>query len=272
MDVVGIVLLVIIAVLVVYIYFTATHLSAYYWINVWNEQLTEVRDVQNRLRKDVDQNLPPSMQYAATANHAGARRLEALLTTNHNAIRQEVLDLIAKGYYGFPMAEVDFLQGASFKNQRGWRPIWVKLLNRWAGASRHLPTLRRVVEQMGDDVVLLHISVFWPPVSLPRHRGISKGMYRYHYGLIIPEGDTGLEVDGVSYKWEEGKGVIWDDTLPHRAWNLTSQPRLVIFADLPRELGWGMNWLNRRVHSLVQRTSHVQEIQEKLAKEGIRID
>jgi beta-hydroxylase len=126
---------------------------------------------------------------------------------------------------------------------------------------------------MKEDILLLHISVFWPPVELPSHRGVSKGVYRYHYGLEIPEGDVGMTVNGQPFRWQQDRGVIWDDTLLHSAWNKSPAPRLVIFADLPRVLPspW-MNGMNSWIYSLVQRTKHIKEIQARLAQEGITVD
>lgn len=266
------VLIVVVAILVVivwYFYVKAIQINAYYWVNKWNDYISNQRDEQNKVSEP---GLPPSMQYARSAHLKAAQKLDALISAQHDQILKEVMELIRKGYYGLPMSEIDFQQGETFKTQQGWRPIWVKFIDQWAGTAKQLPTLRKIVTQMGSDILLLHVSVFWPPVQLQSHRGISKGAYRYHYGLSIPEGDTGMKIAGVPFKWAEREGVIWDDTLEHTSWNLTHQPRFIIFADLPRELGWGTNWLNRQVHTFVQRTKHVKVIQEKLAQEGIRID
>lgn len=264
------VLLLVVVIAVILILASEGHLGdAYYWINSWNKRITSIQESQN---KNTDPGLPPSMQYAEECHHRAARRLNRLISAKHDEIKAEVWSLINRGYYGMPMVELDHAQKAFFRGQQGWRPIWVKFIDTWAGTARELPTLHRIVEKMGDDVLLLHVSVMWPPTMLRPHRGVSKGVYRYHYGLDIPSGDTGLMVENVGYRWREGEGVIWDDTLLHAAWNRTDQPRMVIFADLPREMGTFNNFVNRRVHSLIQHTKHIKEIQEKLEAEGLHTD
>lgn len=265
------IIIVLLIVLLWFLYIQATNIHAYYWIDKWNKSITNIRDVQNKIH-DID--LPLSMQHAATSNIPAVRKLESLISSHHDVILDEVLALIDKGYYGYSMSDIDPTQGATFNNPQstGWKPIWVKFLDCWAGSSKSLPTLTRIVKQMGPNILLLHVSVFWPPVQLPMHRGISKGVYRYHYGLSIPEGDTGMTVNNTPFKWTERRGVIWDDTLPHNSWNRTSQPRLVIFADIPRSLGIGWNWCNNVVHSMIQNTKHIKDIQNKLAQEGIIVD
>lgn len=215
------------------------------------------------------------MQRALTCNLPAARKLERLLRKHHDQVMIEINTLIDRGYTGMPMGELDPVQGRAFRNRGGrqWRPIWVKFIDTWAGTAEHLPTLRRIVEKMGDDVLLLHVSVFWGQVDLPPHQGVSKGVYRYHYGLEIPEGDTGMLIDNIPFRWLTGEGYIWDDTLMHSSWNRTNARRMVIFADLPRHFdGMWRRFLNRRVHSFIQQTKHIHSIQERLSREGKRID
>lgn len=246
--------------------------SAYVLLTYWNKCIEKWRLKENKLYHTVG--MPPSMQRAGDAHLPAARRLEQCLRMNHDAIVAEVVQLITKtGYCGFPMADIDEKQGAAFQGSaRNWRPLWVKFMDTWAGTAASLPILSAITRAMGDDVLLLHVSVFWPPTELPEHIGISGGVYRFHYGLLIPEGDCGMRIDGVPFKWREREGVLWDDMLPHSSWNRTGEARLIIFADMPRGLPWFLNWCNRRVHGWIQRTKHVKSIQAKLAAQGVVVD
>ena len=166
------------------------------------------------------------------------------------------------------MAEIDPVQASTFHKQPGWITLWVKFIDCWAGTASSLPTLRRIVDILGEDVSLLHVSIFLPGTSLPRHMGISKGVLRYHYGLQIPEGPTGMTINDRPFKWTQGEGVVFDDTLPHTSFNHTEKPRMVIFADLPRDLNPVMHRVNWAMMRLAQRTRHVQKIVERLSAEG----
>ncbi|MES2779388.1 MAG: aspartyl/asparaginyl beta-hydroxylase domain-containing protein, partial [Bacteroidota bacterium] len=58
----------------------------------------------------------------------------------------------------------------------------------------------------------------------------------YHLGIQIPQGDIGIQLVAhnrpETYKWKERKGVVFDDTLLHTAWNKTDETRILIFADI----------------------------------------
>jgi aspartyl/asparaginyl beta-hydroxylase (cupin superfamily) len=66
----------------------------------------------------------------------------------------------------------------------------------------------------------------WPHVgTVPVHRA--------HLGLVIPQGDCGLRVDGETRGWEPGRVLIFDDLHVHEAWNHTAEPRFVLIVDVP---------------------------------------
>ena len=65
------------------------------------------------------------------------------------------------------------------------------------------------------------------------HRGVRAGSYRMHLGLIVPEGDIGLQVLGYPdpVRWREGQLMIFDDNEEHEAWNHTDQDRVILIVD-----------------------------------------
>ena len=177
------------------------------------------------------------------------------------------------GYTRFTKSENDKTQGTKFNDDgKKWRPIWIKFLNIYAGTADRIPTLKKIVQEMGDDVILLHISMFFPGTNLTPHYGITMGNIRYHWGLFIPSGDLGLRIENSIYRWKTGEGIQFDDTHLHSAWNNTNQIRLVIFADIPRRMNPLMNYINRQIINLVEYTSHIKSIQERMQREGIKVD
>jgi beta-hydroxylase len=169
------------------------------------------------------------------------------------------------------MVDLDEVQRGAFGDETRWKPIWVRFLGDWAGTADRLPTLKKIVAEL-PGVSLLHVSIFYPGTTLSQHRGPARVVHRYHYGLKIPEGDVGLNIDGHEVHWHEREGFVWDDTLPHSAWNHTDSPRIVIFADVFREFSPLTALGSNLMYSLVQRTKHVKEIKQRLAQEGINVD
>ena len=241
-----------------FIYFILYNLNSYKVLGWWNSHIDKIRNEQNKV---------DHLQDASLSNVKTARKLNRLISESHNQILQEVHTLMESGYYGYPMSKMDDIQRSLTQGSENWSPIWIKFIDSWAGSAKHLPTLTKIVKEIGDDIVLLHVSVFKPGTYLPYHTGISKCVWRYHYGLQIPEGDTYLEIEGVKHKWEAGRGFIWDDTLPHSAWNYTDKIRMVIFADIYRNMPSTYKQLSKLMHKGIQATSHVRHIAKNIESE-----
>ena len=71
-----------------------------------------------------------------------------------------------------------------------------------------------------------------PGTVIKPHEGFSKMVLRCHLGLSVPQPETcALKVAGVEGRWQEGKCLIFDDTLTHEAWNKGDKPRIVLLID-----------------------------------------
>lgn len=238
----------------------------YYLINWWNRRIKSECDQQDSFPL----NGIPSYHDAWECPNKTATELHRLIHINHDQILAEVQETM-KHYSGFPMSEIDWVQRRWLKNEDRWRPIWVRFMGEWAGSAERLPTLKQIVS-LFPEVSILHVSIFYPGTTLVEHRGPSRAVNRYHYGLKIPNGDVGLKIAGYDVKWKEREGFIWDDTLPHSAWNHTSEPRIVIFADIFRDLSPINAAGSKLIYSLLQRTKHVNHVKTRLQQEGIVID
>ena len=73
-----------------------------------------------------------------------------------------------------------------------------------------------------------------PDTVLPVHTNYDPHMYRCHMGLIVPEGDVGIMVEGEKRLWEVGKFFTFDSTRPHTVWNKTPYTRYVLSVDCYR--------------------------------------
>lgn len=259
------ILLVIIIFTIVLIVWLWYH-DPYYLINWWNHQIKPECDFQdkNPLNGII------SYHDAWECPNKTATELHRLIHINHDQILLEVLETM-KHYNGFPVSEVDWVQHNWLKNEDKWRPIWVRFMGEWAGSAERLPTLKHIVS-LFPEVPILHVSVFYPGSTLVEHRAPSRTVHRYHYGLKIPEGDLGLKISGFDVKWKDKEGFIWDDTLPHSAWNHTSEPRIVIFADIFRDLSLINKAGSKLIYSLIQHTKHVDHVKSRLQQEGVVIN
>jgi beta-hydroxylase len=112
-------------------------------------------------------------------------------------------------------------------------------------------------------------SILAPGKHIPPHRGMYKGMLRYHLGLIIPgaPGACRIRVGDDVRAWEEGKSLVFDDSHEHEAWNDTDSYRVVLFVDLLRPVFFPFSAANRAVVWAISRTGSITEPMERIRKQ-----
>ncbi len=72
-----------------------------------------------------------------------------------------------------------------------------------------------------------------PHAHVKPHVGWAESVYRLHLGLVVP-GGCRLRVGEETRTWEEGRCLIFDDTVEHEAWNDSEEPRTVLLLDFLR--------------------------------------
>lgn len=117
---------------------------------------------------------------------------------------------------------------------------------------RECPATAAAVERIPGMKSAL-FSILSPGKHIPPHRGPYKGLLRCHLGLRIPgpPGAARLRVGTTSATWEEGRALIFDDTLEHEAWNDTEEDRVVLFIDFLRPLRPPMDWINNGILQMI---------------------
>jgi len=112
--------------------------------------------------------------------------------------------------------------------------------------------LRRV-----PKLVMAFFSILEPGTTLKPHRGIYKGVLRYHLGVRIPVTTQrcGLSVAGDYKPWGNGQGFVFDDTFQHFAQNESDAPRVVLIVDFERDMPFWLQGLNRAVISAIAKSS-----------------
>jgi beta-hydroxylase len=118
--------------------------------------------------------------------------------------------------------------------------------------------------QLVESIPRMHCAIFAilaPGKHIPPHRGLYKGLLRYHLGVRIP-GAAGLcriKVGGETRAWEEGRGLVFDDTQTHEVWNDSDARRVVLMIDLERPLSLPLTMLNRMVIKWISSTTYITD-------------
>ncbi|MGE5624178.1 MAG: aspartyl/asparaginyl beta-hydroxylase domain-containing protein [Bacillota bacterium] len=152
------------------------------------------------------------------------------------AIRAECLSLMGEMGAIPEFHELMAEQAALSKyGGRYWRLFVLRAYGANHRANQALcPTLRRLLAE-DRAVTSAAFSILEGGKHIPAHRGPFRGVLRYHLPLVIPaDAPNRLRVDGESYVLREGRGILWDDTYEHEAWNDSRGPRAVLLLDVLR--------------------------------------
>lgn len=155
-----------------------------------------------------------------------------ILENKWEKIRDEFLTLkIEKGNIG-----KNFIQKSNeFWN--GWDTISLRSFNQDNEENMNkCPTLAKILKN-DTNITTAFFSVLKPGKCIHSHYGPFKGILRYHIGLIIPPKDSGecfISVDNQIYEWNEGEGILFDETYKHFVNNNTPYSRVILFLDVKR--------------------------------------
>lgn len=89
-------------------------------------------------------------------------------------------------------------------------------------------------------------SILAPGKHIPKHNGKHKGLIRYHLALKVPTPPEQcmIQIGDQIRHWEDGKSLIFDDTVFHEVWNNTQDYRVVLFLDIARPLRFPLSIIN----------------------------
>jgi beta-hydroxylase len=146
--------------------------------------------------------------------------------------------------------------------RHGWKRFYLK----WYGSP--LPSARalcpRTLELL-EQVPAVRAAMFVrmaPHSRLPVHRDPFAGSLRFHLGLSTPNSEKcRITVDGQTYWWKDGEGVLFDETFLHRAENETDQDRFILFCDVERPLRVeALRVFNKLVGSTLMRSFRTRNV------------
>lgn len=168
----------------------------------------------------------------------------AALEAQTGTIQEELTAWLARGEDGFspymlsnpdrPRSEYHGLV-----DNPAWSTLYIWEKGRpVAGLADHFPRTLAAVQQ----APLPHITVRAPSVlfsrlqpgaRIPPHHGMLNARLICHLPLVVPPG-CGFRVGGETREWEEGKLLVFDDTVEHEAWNGGTSDRILLIFDVWR--------------------------------------
>jgi ornithine lipid ester-linked acyl 2-hydroxylase len=155
-----------------------------------------------------------------------------------------------------------------------WKTFWLYAYGEKAeeNCARCPETVRLLQRIPGMKSAMF--SILAPRKHIPEHRGMYKGVLRYHLGLIVPgpEGSCRIRVGSDVQCWQEGKSVIFDDSHPHEVWNDCDSYRVVLFVDFLRPVFFPASLLNRLIIWMIARTSSITEPMERIRKKARAVE
>lgn len=131
--------------------------------------------------------------------------------------------------------------------------------------SKQAPITTRSIEH-AEKLQTAWFSILAPGYHIPHHRGVTKGILRYHLGLIIPKDyeKCRIRVGEEIRPWQVGKGFVIDDTFDHEVWNDTDDERVILIVDFDRPMKWWGQMINNLFLSLMRFTAYYQEPKKNL--------
>ena len=147
--------------------------------------------------------------------------LASILESNWQTIKQELIQLHQGDFLPWPE---EYLYG------KGWDVFGLYAFGIKISRNCELcPETTKLIETV-PNLTTAGFSCLAPGTQIAPHTGYPDGLLRCHLGLIVPA-DCGIRVGDETRSWEEGKCLVFDDTLEHEAWNKASSNRVVLLID-----------------------------------------
>lgn len=88
------------------------------------------------------------------------------------------------------------------------------------------------------DINSAFFSIIDPGGTIPRHRGVSRGLITCHLGVSVPRDHQNcwIEVEDQKRSWRNGEWVVFDDCFEHEVANETTDARVILLVQVKRPL------------------------------------
>ncbi len=148
----------------------------------------------------------------------------SVLESEWKTVRRELEDLHKSNFIPWPEK---FLYG------KGWDVFGLYAFGqKLEEPCRLCPETTRLVEAI-PGMTTAGFSSLAPGTHIAPHLGYSSSVLRCHLGLIVPDG-CALRVGDETRTWQEGKCMVFDDTVEHEAWHRGDRPRIILLLDFKK--------------------------------------
>jgi beta-hydroxylase len=166
------------------------------------------------------------------------------LEDNFTIIKQETEEIL-KRYNDLTPFQLISPAQTYISNDDKWRLFFFKAANINFKKNQKLAPKTMEIINKHKEIISTYISVLGPHKMLNPHEGPWSGVLRMHLGLIIPDENKCMLINGgEKYYWKEGKTVLFDDTYEHVAVNGTDKLRAILFIDIMRPLPQPWKFIN----------------------------
>ena len=228
--------------LIVIIYILLCVLSRKKVYKIWNKILE--RETNNQNENDRASKYLTSLQSAWVCQNNFARSLHLNIVLSHNEVLQKI-----SSYF---LAMTECADESNTRKEEGVR-YFPFVTNGEINSLIYnfgLIDVRNYVYNLGLYIIEPGAETQWTS-------DFSKGLYKYHYGLVVPDnGEFGLYIKDTRIgdsthrvKWKARQGFIWDATFEHRLVNNSDRPCLIIVADVQRNLSWRNQVITSFLHT-----------------------
>jgi aspartate beta-hydroxylase/beta-hydroxylase len=107
-------------------------------------------------------------------------------------------------------------------------------------------------------------SILDPGKSIPAHCGTYLGYLRYHLPLRVPKNNPpSMRVRDQHHTWQEGRSILFDDSLEHEVYNQSDDLRVVLIVDFCRPMPFPLHVINWIITRLAR---HSEESKAAMAR------
>jgi aspartyl/asparaginyl beta-hydroxylase (cupin superfamily) len=160
---------------------------------------------------------------------------------------------------------------ASCDTNSGWKTLYLRAFGIDTDLTKYFPQTMKLINS--SPCTLAFFSVIEPGAMLSPHKGIYKGVIRYHLGLIVPDEPEKcfLRIAGSKLSWRAGSDLMFDDLFEHSVENNTNQPRVILFLDIKRDFrNVFLNWINSLLLYVIQSNDVLTDTVDNANKKSLR--
>lgn len=158
---------------------------------------------------------------------------------NYKLIKQEYDNFIENYHKPALMIDQEYTTSINIDRNKIWKTLFLRMYNKNTDYSKYFPETMKLINLTNCTTALF--SIFDAGTQLSPHKGIDKGVLRYHIALKVPNNykDCFIAIhDGekyIKYNWQDGRDILFDDTYRHYAENNTNEQRIILLLDIKKE-------------------------------------